>query len=134
MSEMKAPQSKESGAVPLVGSRRLNAVAWSQHGDRQLCQWAYYEAPDGTPHVHRQHIASPRLIVVDRTNRSALLCNGLHEGDCRWPGGEGIGEIDEARDSRILVEVAAMGGGSPQSSASPPHEAPLTNPVPPRRR
>lgn len=134
MPESKAPQSKESGAAPLVGARRLNVVAWSQPGDRQICPWAYFEAPDRTPHLHRQQLASPRLYVVDRTSRAALLCNGLHEGDCRWPGGEGIGEIDEARDAGITAEVAAMGGGSPQSSGSQPAEAPPTNPVPPRRR
>ena len=134
MPEIKAPQSKEGGTTPLVGSRRLNAVAWSQPGDRQICPWAHFEAPDRTPHVHRQQLASPRLVVIDRTSRSVLLCNGLHEGNCRWPGGEGIGEIDEVRDARIMAEVAALGGGNPQSSASPAAEVPPTNPVPPRRR
>ena len=134
MSEPKSPQSKESASAPLVGSRRLNVVGWSQPADRQTCLWAYYEAPDCTPHAFRHQLAGARLSVVDRTSRTALLCNGLHEGDCQWPGGEGIGEIDEVRHAKVIAEIDALAGGSPQSSMFPPDEAPLTNPVPPRRR
>lgn len=120
--------------MPLVGSRRLNAVSWSQPGARMTCLWAYFGAPDRTPHVFRHQLAGARLRAVDRTSQAVLLCNGLHEGDCRWPGGEPIGGIDEARHAQIMAEVAAMAGGSPQSSASPSIEAPPTHPVPPRRR
>lgn len=134
MPEPRSPQTKETASAPLVGSRRLNAAAWSQPGDRQICAWAYYEAPDRTPHVFRHQAAGARLSVVDRAGRSVLLCNGLHEGDCVWPGGEGIGEIDEARRAEIMAEIDASVGGSPRSSASPPDEAPPTDPVPPRRR
>ena len=134
MSEHRSNQTKESAAPPLVGSRRLNVAPWSQPGDRQICAWAYYEAPEQTPHVYRHQQAGARLSVVDRTGQAVLLCNGLHEGACVWPGGEGIGEIDEARHAEIIAAVEAMGGGSPRSSASQPDEAPRTEPVPPRRR
>ncbi len=134
MPEPRATQSKESASAPLVGSRRLNAVNWSQPGDRMTCLWADYESPDRSPHAFRHQLAGARLSVVDRTSRAVLLCNGLHEGECQWPGGEHVGGIDEARNAEIMAEVAAIGGGSQQSSASPSTEAPPTNPVPPRRR
>ena len=134
MPESKSQQSKETASTPLVNSRRLNVTGWSQANDRVTCLWAYYEAPDRTPHVYRHQVAGARLHVVDRTSKAMLLCNGLHEGDCQWPGGEGIGEIDDVRHARIMAEIDAMGGGSPQSSTFPAVEAPLTDPVPPRRR
>lgn len=113
MPDPRAPHAKESSATPLVGSRRLNVTGWSQPGDRQTCLWAYYESPERTPHVLRHQISGARHSVVDRRSTSLLLCNGLHEGECRWPGGEGVGEIDEARDARIIAEIDAMGPGSP---------------------
>ena len=134
MSEHRSNQTKESGTPPLVGSRRLNVAPWSRSGDRQICPWAYYEAPERTPHVFRHQLAGARLSMVDQTSRSMLLCNGLHEGNCVWPGGEGVGEIDEVRHAEIMAEVEVMGGGSPRSSASQSDEVPRIDPVPPRRR
>lgn len=134
MPEPKSSQPRESASAPLVSTRRLNVAPWARPGDRQICLWADLDAPERSPHVLRLQTAGARLSEVDRTSTAVLLCNGLHEGSCRWPSGVVARTIDEEREARVMAEALAAADDSPRRSASPRDEAPPRDPTPPRRR
>ena len=90
---------------PQAASRRFTYQPWHGPHERVQCVRDHFSGVEVTPFVARPGLARPRLQERDRTTTAILLCSGVHDGPCEWPGGHLAGELDEARE-QALTEAA----------------------------
>lgn len=84
--------------------RKGEGEGFGDQVDRLVCAHATWGLPGAAPVQGRSGIARSRLQVVERTEGTILLCDGVHEGPHEWPGEVSIPPAD-----RVMMDLIKAG-------------------------